>query len=352
MRIALLTIWHEKNYGAELQAYATIKILKSLGHDVTIIDIRLSDTKYVSLKGRVADFISWFGPERRKFDKFWNRFIVKTRRYKNLSELQSNPPKADVYIVGSDQVWNPDITKQLSLAYFLDFGPDKIKRIAYASSFGVEKWNYENIYDRVKFLLNRFSYVSCREYSGVRLLQDTFSLQAKHVLDPTLLFEDYYEITGRIEVQDILVYYPLSNDEELESYSIELALKLGLKAVNNNECKLLFDKLPWDRVGIEEWVRNIAQARFVITRSFHGLVFSLIYKRPFAVLASRNGRGNRLTDLLERIGLSDRMYPSVELLNEARPWEKKIDYNIVDSVLRKERKFSIDFLLQSLKKTN
>ena len=137
MKVALLTIWHEKNFGAELQAYATIKILQQLGHDPKMIDIRLSDISQTNIKGKIGNFISNFGPSQRKFEQFWKKYTPVTQRYRNLKELQNNPPAADVYMVGSDQVWNPDIVKGFTNVFFLNFGSDIIKRVYYASSFGV-----------------------------------------------------------------------------------------------------------------------------------------------------------------------------------------------------------------------
>ena len=166
MKIALLTIWHEKNYGAELQAYATIKFLKSLSHDVKMIDVRLSDKDSKSIKFHIINVIESIGPCNRKFKKFWNHHIPTTQRYKSLIQLQNNPPIADLYIVGSDQVWNPDITKTFQEIYFLNFGGPHIKRISYASSFGQTDINYENP-KIVHKLLSCFNNISCREYSGV-----------------------------------------------------------------------------------------------------------------------------------------------------------------------------------------
>ena len=252
MILALLTIWHEKNYGAELQVYATVKILKELGHTVKLIDLRLSDIKEQNFKGKIADFISKYSPENQKFNRFWERIECDKIRYQSVKELQNNPPMADAYIVGSDQVWNPDITKKYANLFFLDFGADIIRRISYASSFGVESWQHNDCTDKVASLLQRFSYLSCRESSGVKILREVFHRQAEHVLDPTLLFSDYSEFVKSLHEQRTLVYYPLSKDTELEDYSLNLALKLGLRAVNNNDKKLLFNKLVWDRIGIED----------------------------------------------------------------------------------------------------
>lgn len=343
MNIALLTIWHEGNYGAELQAYATIKILKQLGHDVRMIDIRLSDIPGMSLRGRIGCFLSSFGPSSRKFNKFWSEKFPLTRRYRSVAELKQNPPEADVYMVGSDQVWNTEITRSFSEIYFLNFGLDTIKRVSYASSFGKESWgNYPT--DTVKPLLERFQAISCRENSGVRILKETFGVESMNVLDPTLLFDNYAELTGKIEEVPTLAYYPLDNSPELESYSESLAKRLGLKTVNANWKTYIYGSAVWDRNSIGGWIRDIAQSKFIITPSFHGLSMCLIYQRQFAVIVENKARATRMISLLERLNLQDRVFNSFEEMEKSQPWAMPIDYNTVNEKLSKLRDKSLDFL--------
>ena len=348
MKIALLTIWREKNYGAELQAYATIKVLQQMGYDVEMIDIRLSDCSRPNWKGRVGRFISLFGPSHRKFCNFWKKNIPITKRYKNIKEIQANPPKADIYLVGSDQVWNPQLTKEFALLYFLNFGDTNVKRISYASSFGTEKWNFSKLKEKIKELLERFDYVSCRENSGVQILKEEFGIDAKQVLDPTLLLDNYEDLTGELHEKETLVYYPLHDDPELETFSQKLAHKMKLKAINNKYSTKVLGTFEWDRVSIAEWIKNIAEAKFVITRSFHGMVFSILYKRQFAVLAGKNGRSTRLTSLLKLLNLEERFFNSFEEMTNAKPWTKEIDYNRVTPILNNIRKESLDILKKSI----
>lgn len=348
MKIALLTIWREKNYGAELQAYATIKALQQMGHDVEMIDIRLSDCSHPNWKGRIGRFLSLFGPSHRKFCNFWKTNIPTTRRYKSIKEIQANPPKADIYLVGSDQVWNPQLTKEFSALYFLNFGNANVKRISYASSFGTDTWEFPELKDKTRKLLKRFNYVTCRESSGVKILKEEFGIEAKQVLDPTLLLDSYKELTGDLQDKETLVYYPLHDDPELESYSQELAVEMGLKAINNKSSTKVLGTIEWDRVSIAEWIKNIAEAKFVVTRSFHGMVFSIIHKRQFAVVAGKNGRSTRLTSLLKLLGLEERFFASFEEMTIAKPWIKTIDYSRVIPILDEIRKNSLDTLKRSI----
>ena len=348
MKIALLTIWHEYNYGAELQAYATIRALKELGHEVEMIDIRLSDQVRRKGLSKVKALVSELFPISLKFRHFWNKNISTTKRYKSEDELRKSPPKADVYLVGSDQVWNPDITKEYIKLYFLDFGLSSTKRVSYASSFGVEKWGDVRLIPEVKNLLKRFSYTTCRESSGVRILSDTFGIYGRHVVDPTLLFNDYKELIGQTNERKTLAYYPLSKDYQLENLSKRLCEELQLKPVNINQKKNIFKKLTWNKPSIESWIRSIAESKFVITRSFHGLAFCLIYKRQFAMLATRNNRGIRVTELLASLGLSDRYFYSVEELEKKQPWLHIIDYDKVEEKLNPMRTDSWKILKEML----
>jgi exopolysaccharide biosynthesis predicted pyruvyltransferase EpsI len=134
----------------------------------------------------------------------------------------------------------------------------------------------------------------------------------------------------------------------LEAYSLKLAKELNLQPVNNKFCTSVLGFAEWDRVSIAEWVKNIAEAKFVITRSFHGMVFSILHKRQFAVLAGSHGRSTRLTSLLKILGIEDRFFSSIEDLNNAKPWTKEIDYTTVYPKLIEIREQSINILKKSI----
>lgn len=344
MRIALLTIWHERNFGAEMQAYATIRALRQLGHEVEIIDIRLSDAKKYSVRGKIGRCIEYFSPAERKFQRFWKRYIPKTCRYHSIAELRAKPPKADVYMVGSDQVWNPQITRELAPIFFLDFGSTGVERGSYASSFGTNSWvGNKSITELARQQFEKFKSVSCREQTGCSILKEIFNVDAQCVLDPTLLHEEYSELIGKVDGKESLVFYPLSYDAELEAYTKKLAKRLHLEWVDANSKKYLIGRVIWQRNSIEQWISAIATAKLVITRSFHGVAFSLIYRRQFVVI-NDSDRSSRITDLLSQLGLYDRCFKTVEEMEFARPWEKEIDYTEVNIRLQKLKDISWNYL--------
>ncbi len=327
MQIALFTIWHVKNYGAELQTYATIRALEALGHTVTVIDYRPYNK---NIKQKIANIIINLTPAHYNFIKFWAKYISnKTIRYNSLKQLRERPPKADMYIVGSDQVWNIDITKEHYLAYFLDFGDISIPKISYASSIGENNWKWTNLTNIIKSKLDKFRNISCRESTGVKILKEQFDIEAELVLDPTLLHTSYPELTGAVHERNTLVYYPLNKYDDEFKYR-NLARELNLIYLNTNKRKMISRTIAWSRTSIIDWVKNIASAKFVVTPSFHGLAFSLIYHRQFAIIGTNSSRNSRISDLLNSLGIADRYFDSFEKFYESKIWEYPIDYQLID----------------------
>jgi len=350
MKIALLTIWHVKNYGAEMQAYATVKTLGALGHDVTIIDFRLSDRCTVSLKQRIALAIINLTIAQYKFRKFWKRYFPKTTiRYRNLRELRDNPPQADMYLVGSDQVWNEEITLEKAPAFFLDFGKDDIIRASYASSIGTGVWGGSlELTEIAKKQLKKFKAVSCREKSGTEIIKKVFEIKATTVLDPTLLHIDYSELTGVIKQQNTLVFYPLNRDDQMEEFCKDLSHELNMNFKNINNPSRITRAITWNRLSVGEWLKSIAEASFVVTPSFHGLTFCLTFRKQFIIIKnSINGnRHYRITDLLKELDLEDRFFDCIETAKNAKMWTKKIDYFRVEEKLSQLREESFNYITE------
>lgn len=353
MKIALLTIWHVENYGAELQAYATCRILTELGHDVTIIDFRENEHPNESFKNKLARSISSCTLSHFKFAKFWKKYFPnKTRHYRSYEELKATPPEADLYLVGSDQVWNYKITAEKAEAFFLTFGSDDMKRASYASSFGMDKWNAsEQLSSIAKRMLNKFSAVSCRETSGIKILKEQFNIDATEVLDPTMLFDEYFGLNSQNVMENkSLAYYPLSTNNELETFSIDLARKLGLYPNNINKKVLITNTIAWNRPSVYKWVEGIARASLVVTPSFHGLVFSLLFRKQFIIINNNinQERKVRMTDLLNKLGLENRYFDSIDSAKVAKPWEQTINYDNVYPKLLQMRSASINYLHKML----
>ena len=348
MKIALLTIWHSPNYGAEFQTYATVRKLQEMGHDVQVIDFRLHEQpKPVSLKGRISSFLHDCSPSRQHFIRFWKRYIPSTEHYLTSEELRSNPPLADLYLVGSDQVWNPQITGDRATTYFLDFVPEGKTLASYASSFGTNQWMGDDVLTKVvSQQLIKFKAIGCREQQGCDIVYETFNLEATHVFDPTLLHASYPELTGKITSRRTLAYYQLSENTALKEFAKRRATEMGLKYVDVNHQTQLTPTYTWYRRSIQQWIKAIAESQFVITHSFHGLVLCLLYHRPFVLIYDKGNKISRLASLLQLVGLEERLFTTISDAENSDVWRRAIDYDRVDECLAAEREKSVEYLKQ------
>lgn len=346
MKIALMTIWHVKNYGAELQTYATVKTLQEMGHDVCVIDYRLFERqKRTSIVGKFLDFVHDLAPENIKFENFWRKHIPSTKHYTSYDELKKDVPDADLYLVGSDQVWNPEITKEKALAYFLGFVPAGKPMASYAPSFGTDKWNgTDELTPKVQERLSAFKGVSCREKQGVKILKEQFAITALQVLDPSLLRTSYTELTGKIKTKNTLAYYQLRESSLLSAFAQRMASKMELKYANVNKKTKLTSSFLWNRRSVEQWIKAIAESSFVITHSFHGVAMCLVHHRPFVAIYESGNKISRLASLLKIAGLEDRLFTSIEAVEASDIWQKEIDWNKVDELLKIEREKSMEYL--------
>ncbi len=344
MKISLITYHHSTNYGAMLQTYATCKILKGLGHTVEIIDLRQYEKKSFLQSAififRDINFIFF----RRKF------LPGLTPHYKSLEDLKKNPPRSDCYIVGSDQVWNPQIDIKKIEAYFLGFGDKNVRRISYASSFGTANWTIQDraLLQKLKGHLNNFNSVSVRENSGVEICKNIFNKNTELVLDPSLLFDNYEELTGRIFQKNEIVCYKLVRDSEFFTFAKHVSnhLNIPLKMLNNaypiKGFKYVYPP------SMRKWIRTIAGAKFVITDSFHGVALSILFQKNFVVLASRPKRITRIQNILELLGIKNRLFFNLNELKNNNYWDRPIDYSNINHSLRSYRMKSIGFLENAL----
>ena len=188
MKIIILTFSKVNNYGANLQCYALAKVLQNLGHDVEILDYQL---KRSFVKNPIYNIFSYF--QSKKFERFREKNLPPfTRHFIDYDDLKKNYPQADCYIVGSDQVWNPNITKNANvMAYFFEFLPKKIKKISYAASFGIEEKDAFNNYSNIGDLLRSFDSIGVREHTGVNLCKVLSGCDASLNVDPTILYGSF-----------------------------------------------------------------------------------------------------------------------------------------------------------------
>lgn len=347
MKVSLITYHDEDNYGAILQTYATYRAVESFGFEAEIINLHLPHNQ-----GIISGLV--FSLKRKRFNNFRNKYFKKiTRLYTSIEELRENPPSSDCYLVGSDQTWNPLISKENAMAYFLDFGDDNIKRISYASSFGLNEWQ-ESKYaptESVKKALKRFQKLLVRENRALDICKETFGVDANQVVDPVLLFSNYEELTGPINevVRNKMVLYKLIKKQDFYDKASLLAKALNFNQVSIGSVRRLKGVKSGYPESIENWIRQIATSELVFTDSFHGTVMSLLYHRLFVVYVGDIRRVSRIVSLLKQVDLEYRICSdedSIEHIIEVA--KTPINYQKVDKIIASLRMQSLNLFKKAL----
>lgn len=335
MKISIITCHKVYNYGANLQVYALQTFLESKGHKVNIIDYVPEATNsqfdfwYVSPNSRFHNlckrfrFVNWLyavlnsfrvnNSKRRNasFELFQSSHYNLTRRYTNVEELRNDPPEADIYIAGSDQIWNPLSKNGKDLAFYLDFGPASVKRLSYAASFSVSSSSVTD--DHALFIreyLIKFDRISVRETTGLDILKRV-SVAGVHVLDPVFLLskEDWLKIVPNkrlVMEKYILVYHLFAESEGLVDFVKKKAYEKSLKivAINDRNYRNYAD-IQINNAGPAEFISLISNAEMVVADSFHATAFSIIFNKDFYIFYMLPNMA-RMVDLLNAIGLGKR----------------------------------------------
>lgn len=345
-KVALITFHNSLNYGALCQTYATCKILKRFAAEVILIDIRIEENYSLLQKcmGLWRNFKLW------RFRRIF--FPQKTKYYKTIEALKKCPPLADIYLVGSDQTWNHDITKSLTEAFYLDFGDISIPRIGFSVSFGKDNWyNVDGGHkEYVRKQLELFKSLSVRESSGVLICKEELNVKASHTLDPTLLVDDFKELTGQITPSNNIVSYKFIGDDDYYQCLKNIGLNLDKDIILLGKMKPVKGFKYYYPQSVKIWIKKIASADLVFTDSFHGITMSIIYQRNFIAFVGDPQRLGRITSLLSSLGLEDRLYLQ-ENYNHEKIIEmslKPINYKFVQNKLNDLRQFSLDFLQNAL----
>ena len=340
-KINLLTIHWGNSYGGTMQTYATIKLLKELGHDVTLINLIHPRLKNKLFKKHNTRF-SWI-IEDIQFSMFrLLHFGHMTKRMYSIKD--SVIPDCDVTIVGSDQVWNSDITGPLQLSYFLDF-VNRGDKLSFASSFGKFEWESDDETTKtVKNYLLKFKAISVREESGVSICKDVFDTDAVLVLDPTLVYGKYDDIIKDNKPRHTILTFLLKPNKNTKAICkmVSNEIKLPLYSPHRIIRSIL--------LGPNSWLKRMKNSDFIITDSFHGLAFSLIFHKNFIVLCADDKKFARLHSLLSLVHLEDRYVQSIDDLSKRLSLvHNDINYEEVDKILSEKRRESIEFLNSNIK---
>lgn len=358
MKIGILTYHACYNYGACLQAYALQQTIRKKYPDCEIIDYQ-SD-KFININHPFAKYPThwkeiiknitripyWRQLKQRStyFDKFINKTLILSKRCATNESVKHIAEKYDCIICGSDQTWNldPAIRYETPL-YYLNF-PKKQRRVSYATSFGSWVTNFESRSKELMPWIQQFDNLSMRESSGVELLRNK-GLACEWVLDPTLLLtkSEYDNIAQKriIDEPYVLLFSWEGTKEAVELTKIA-AKKFGCKA---------FFIVPPPRamfcglerkldVGPQEFLSLIKYAEFVVTDSFHGTVFSILYRKPFASVIKEKADARRMS-LMEQFGLANHLVNAATI-----DWDEIIqtDFDKVEAKIKLLENHSLQFL--------
>lgn len=367
MKIAILTFTHNKNFGAALQCYALSQYLINKGHEIILLrDPRNSIAQKVSckmgtferLKRSVIYYIkktiryhyhdSWmikpytYSQIKKKneninknidnFQDFYNHYLPPfTPHYQTEKDIKDHLPKADLYIVGSDQVWNPKNVKEKYPLFYFSF-LDNESRISYAASFGgdINDLTKEQILE-IKGYLNKFNAISVRENLGLRILHETFDINnAVEVIDPTFLLpKSYYEEIAShstIDGKDFLFSFKFKKTKEWRDTICYIGQELNLKVRTDFQVNTIQGVYNNPVLSMSDWLRLIQTSDFIFTDSFHCMVFCILFGKQFVVMPTGSGNESRLISLLSKIGLESRIYLNYESFKKDLSWQNKINY--------------------------
>jgi len=360
-KTAILTLPLSYNYGGILQAVGLYEAVRRCGHDPVWLDKRAQITSTKALLAKLLGAVPGHNIRAlrgktlatRKHHRFIARMMpARSRAVATTAALQSEVARLgiDTVIVGSDQVWRIDYQGDgRENNYFLDFGGAGLGRISYAASFGRETWAFPERTGEIAPLLKRFDAVSVRERSGRAICRDAFDrADAQVVLDPTLLHDPsfYHAMIARDDAgartagTGVLIY-TLDHEAEAAAIARQVSARQGGCAITS--ISLNHKAQP----PVTEWLARFAAADFVITDSYHGTIFSIMFGKPFVTLANEKRGLDRFRTLLDTLGLGDRL-----LHDFSRPADPgrlgEIDYPAVEARLARAREESFAFLKGAL----
>ncbi|MCR5430306.1 MAG: polysaccharide pyruvyl transferase family protein [Eubacterium sp.] len=363
MKVSVITRHAIANYGSLLQAFATQKILEKLGYESEIIDYIRDDESYKQhektlLKRKEewnnnpikrATYLLMRQPESvkagKRFEKERKELLNLSERYTNPNALKDNPPAADIYMTGSDQVWGPVANGTYDDSYCLSFA--KGKKVAFAASFGHTEMT-EDLKDYYKKWLTQYNSIAVREDSAVEILKD-LGINSSQVLDPTLLLGKEYwkEFFLPIKKKKYVLAYQLHNDKKLGEYAKKVAKAKGLPLIRVSASFHQITregKFKWcPKLG--EFLSYVNDAECVITDSFHATAFAINFNTPFVEVLPNNKTGTRNMSILNLTKLTDRVLKD---FNDTNLADKEIDFSYANSVIEEQRKQSIDTLKEML----
>ncbi len=365
------------NYGAELQAFALHHKLKLMGYDNEIINyLYYKNPEYIAelkskpliktaIKNKLKDvalkWLDWYSAFRypklaivrkQRFDDFHKKYTALSKPYRSYSQLYDSKLAYETFMVGSDQVWNPNNGTNLA-PYFLTFAPENANKVSYASSFGVG--NIEQMYyPQYKEWLNNLTHVSNRETSGLAIIKKITGRNATHVVDPTLLLskKEWEDIMVPYQSKEpYILFFIFKKNSFAENLAYKIQAKTGYKIIRvcKNEMPLESDDkiLNIRDFGPAEFLGLYSSASIVLTTSFHGSVFSLLFEKPFYVITpSSKNNNSRQESLMAQVNLRHRLLREGDDVDLEQLYA--INFDEIRRKMEKEVERSVAFLKNAI----
>lgn len=364
--VAYITRHAISNYGSVLQAYATQTAIEKLGYNAVCInyyrtdekienhvDTRLKHVNAKWNKNPLTRFIfkvtqqPVYSFAEKRFENYRKLFKITDREYNSEQDLIENPPNADIYMTGSDQVWNTILCGEIDPVYFLSFLKGNEKRVAYAASFGGSSVNDKDKTVMSK-LLKKYDTVTVRENNGVKIANE-LGINATQVLDPTFLLsrDEWNKIIPKQECNEkYVLVYQLHPNKAFVRYAKEFAKSKGLKLYRVSHC--LHHAVRTGKFiccpPVEKFLWYIKNAEYFLTDSFHGTAFAIGLNTQF-VDCLPNKNSERISSILQLIGYENRILKSYD---DFTITDKKIDFSDVNAKIEEERKKSYNILSKML----
>ena len=375
MKVAVITRHAISNYGSLLQAIATQKLIEGLGDACEIIDyVRTDEEPQNWEKTTLSCKVGWNNsllkkgiylvlraPESikagRKFAEMQKKYLHLTSRYHSQADLKCNPPEADLYMTGSDQVWGPVCNGSYDSSYFLSFVPEHKGKVAFAASMGKMKLDdtAQGIFEQY---LPAYRNIAVREDTVADFLRKN-GIVSNTVLDPTLMLDgDTWRKFVKDKKKDrsslvpkgkYILVYQIHNGKELNACAKEISKRLGLPLLRVSP---MFHQIS--RGGkfvylpdVTDFLNLIDNASFMMTDSFHGTAFAINFNTPFAEILPDSGTSSRNVSILNLTGLSNRIVTNQEQLDKM---EMSVDFSNANRTLNEKRNESMAILKYMLKK--
>lgn len=364
-KIALLTLPLDINYGGNLQAFALQQTLIKLGHEVHVLNFKKKEgqpfKKLLSNLKRMVFFREILNTQK-LHTQFIRENIHITEKLYTLESLKNyiRDYNIETIVVGSDQVWRKNYVMAHTsdmLNFFLNFvSSQEVNKISYAASFGVDEWQFdEEMTAEIKKLMHDFQKISVREDSAKKLCVENLGINTEHVLDPTMLLdiEDYEKlIKTRVTKEEIakckgkIFSYVLDSSPYKDEIQQHISEVLNKRIIHNkilNLFQLRHNTMDRLDTSIEHWLMAFKYCDYVITDSFHGTVFAILFRKPFIVLVNKQRGATRFYSLLKMLDLENRIVEDITNIN--KEYLYKIDYDAVHNKLDVLKKNSLRFLL-------